>query len=113
MSYYANGNVQREGSYRSGQKDGFWVQYWPNGGKKSEATFVNGKYTGLYTSYHENGKRRTQGLYNEIKGVSADGTKEGVWNDYEEDGETIRRKITYSRGSRTKPDEMAPFDETK
>lgn len=109
-TYYANGNKMSEGEYKQGVKEGLWILYHSNGNKKSEATFVNGKYTGLYTSYHENGKRRWQGSYNEAKGVSADGTKEGVWHDYEEDGETVKRRMTYHRGSRTKPDEFPPFE---
>jgi antitoxin component YwqK of YwqJK toxin-antitoxin module len=110
VTYYANGNKMSEGRYVNGKKEGLWILYWPNGNKKSEATFSEGKYTGLYTSYHENGKRRYQGRYNEIKGVSADGTKAGVWHVYEEDGETIHHKITYRRGSRAKPDEYPPFE---
>ena len=112
VSYYANGNIQREGCYKDGKKEGLWIQYWPNGNKRSEATFREGKYTGLYTSYHENGKRCFQGYYNEFQGVPADGTKEGVWNNYEEDGETVCRRITYHRGSRTKADEYPPFDDS-
>lgn len=111
VSYYANGNLQREGSYKNGKKDGLWIQYWPNGNKKSEATFVEGKYSGLYTSYHPNGKRCYQGRYNEFQGVPADGTKEGVWNDYADDGETVRRRITYHRGSRARPDELFPTED--
>jgi antitoxin component YwqK of YwqJK toxin-antitoxin module len=105
-TYYANGNKRSEGEYNRGKKEGVWIQYFANGNKMSEGTFVEGKFTGLYTSYHENGNRKYQGYYNEHKGVSADGTKEGVWDCYEQDGETIWRKITYHRGSRTKPDEI-------
>lgn len=111
VSYFANGNVQREGEYRNGKKEGLWILYWPGGNKQSEATFREGKYTGLYTAYHQNGKRRLQGRYNDFAGVPADGTKEGPWNDYAEDGETIRRIITYHRGSRTKPDETFPVED--
>ena len=100
----------REGDFKDGKKHGPWMLYWPNGNKKSEANFVDGKYTGLYTSYHENGKRRWQGRYNEITGTSADGTKDGVWLDYAEDGETIVRRMTYKRGSKVRPDEYAPFE---
>ena len=100
----------REGSYLNGKKHGPWTLYHPNGNKKSEATFSEGKYTGLYTSYHENGNRRWQGRYNEITGTSADGTKDGVWLDYAEDGETIVRRMTYKRGSKVRPDEYAPFE---
>ena len=101
----------REGSYLNGKKHGPWTLYHPNGNKKSEATFVEGQYVGLYTSYHPNGKRRWQGRYNEITGTSAAGTKDGVWVDYAEDGETIVRRMTYKRGSKTNPDEYAPFED--
>ena len=112
VSYYANGNKMSEGTYRGGKKHGIWIQYWPNGNKKSEGTFVDGKYTGLYTCYYRNGNRQWHGYYNPIRGVSADGTKEGAWLTYEEDGVTVKRRITYKRGSRTKPDEYPPFAET-
>ncbi len=111
VSYFANGNKMSEGRYHKGRKEGLWILYHPNGQKKSEATFVNGHYSGLYTSYYENGCRRWQGYYNEARGNSADGTKEGVWHDYEEDGETVQRRMTYHRGSKTKKDEYAPFED--
>jgi antitoxin component YwqK of YwqJK toxin-antitoxin module len=111
VTYFANGNKMSEGEYRKGQKDGPWILYHPNGQKKSVVSFVNGKYTGLYTSYHENGNRRWQGYYNESKGNSAGGTKDGVWHDYEKDGETVRRRMTYHRGRRTRNDEYPPFEE--
>lgn len=106
ISYYANGNKRSEGRYNKGKKEGLWRQYWPNGNPKSEGTFKDNKFTGLYTSYYENGKRSYQGRYNDFNGSSADGTKEGEWRSYEEDGETVWRVITYHRGSRSKPDEI-------
>lgn len=107
VSYFANGNMQSEGEYRGGKKEGAWVLYWPNGNKNSEAHFRDGKYTGLYTAYHKNGKKEHEGRYNEFTGKSsADGTKDGEWLYYAEDGETVWRKITYRRGARTKPDEI-------
>ena len=106
VTYYANGNKRSEGGYKRGKKDSLWIQYWPNGIKKSEGRFAEDKFAGPYTAYHENGNRAYQGRYNEGTGTSADGTKEGVWCYYGEDGESIWRKITYRRGSRTKPDEI-------
>lgn len=110
ISFFADGTKASEGSYRDGQKDGPWTLYHPNGHKKSDAMFADGKYTVLYTSYHQNGQRRWQRRYNEITGTSADGTKEGVWLDYEEDGENVRRRMTYRRGSKVRPDEFPPFE---
>ena len=111
ISFFVDGAKHSEGHYRDGQKHGPWTLYHPNGNKKSEATFADGKYTGLYTSCHENGDRRWQGRYNEITGTSADGTKDGVWLDYAEGGETVKRRMTYKRGSKTKPDEHAPLED--
>ena len=105
-TYYANGNKRSEGRYDHGIKEGFWIQYWPNGGKKSEGEFVDDKFTGKYMAYHPNGNRELEGVYNEHRGVPADGTKEGPWSYFEDDGETIWRIITYHRGARTKPDEI-------
>jgi antitoxin component YwqK of YwqJK toxin-antitoxin module len=111
ITYYANGNKRSEGAYNRGKKEGLWLQYWPNGNKKSEGTFQKGLFTGLYTAYHESGGRRFQGRYNDYKGVPSDGTKEGEWCIYKEDGETICRKITYHYGSRSKPDEILSSDD--
>ena len=105
ITYFANGNKRSEGRYIAGKKEGRWVQYYQNGNKASKASFRNGLYEGFYTSYYGNGNRRYAGPYREHQGKSSDGRKEGVWNCYEEDGETIWRIITYKAGRRAKPDE--------
>lgn len=112
ISYFANSNKMSEGEYQMGNKHGEWNLYWPNGNKKSQATFVDGKNTGLYVCYYENGNKQWEGYYNPIRGVSADGTKEGVWLQYDRNTKAIIRKFTYKRGSRAKPDEYPPFPET-
>ncbi len=111
VSYYANGNTMSEGSYNKGQKVGRWVQYWPNGTIKSEATFTDGKYTGYYVCYHDNGVKQWEGYYNPVRGNSADGTKEGAWLAYDKDTGAVSRRMTYRRGSRARPDELAPFED--
>ncbi|MCA1595192.1 MAG: hypothetical protein LC772_02025 [Chloroflexi bacterium] len=103
VTYYANGQKMSEGAYKRGKKEGPWVLYHPNGNKKTESNFVDGQYAGLYTSYHLNGRRRWQGTYNSGHGNSADGTKEGAWRQYEDDGETLRQETIYHRGSKVKP----------
>jgi antitoxin component YwqK of YwqJK toxin-antitoxin module len=105
-AYYANGNKRSEGRYDRGRKEGPWTQYWPNGNVKSVGTFLDDRFTGTYRAYHENGSLELEGVYNEYCGASSDGTKEGEWTYFEPDGTTIWRKITYHRGSRTKPDEI-------
>lgn len=103
ITYFANGQKKREGAYNRGKKEGPWILYHQNGNIMTESNFTDDKYTGLYTSYHSNGKRRWQGRYNECKGNSADGTKEGAWIGYEQDGETIKSETIYHRGSKVKP----------
>ena len=105
-TYYANGSKRTEGHYNRGKKEGVWIQYWPSGGKKSEGAFADDKFTGPHTVYHENGNIAHHGVYNVHVGRSSDGTKEGPWTYYEEDGKTVWRIITYHHGSRTKEDDI-------
>ncbi len=105
-TYYASGNKRSEGRYDRGKKEGLWIQYWPNGARNSEGTFREDKFTGKYTAYHENGNLASEGWYNEFAGIGSDGTKEGPWCFYEADGVTMWRRITYHRGSRSRPDEI-------
>ncbi len=104
VRYFANGRKRSEGAFRNGKKHGSWTLYYPNGNKMSEATFHEGLYTGLYTAYYENGNKKWQGRYNDIRGVSSDGTKDGEWLVWEPDG-TLRQRITYKRGSKVKTEE--------
>jgi antitoxin component YwqK of YwqJK toxin-antitoxin module len=87
-------------------KDGKWTQYHKDGKRKVVGTFKNGVYTGKYMSYHESGKKGLEGMYNKFQGKSSDGTKDGPWKYYSEDGKTIWRIITYKRGARTREDEF-------
>jgi antitoxin component YwqK of YwqJK toxin-antitoxin module len=104
-TYYANGNKRSEGQYDRGKKVGPWTQYWPNG-NKSEGTFREGVFTGTYRAFHENGALEVEGVYNEWRGASTDGTKEGPWTYFQPDGVTPWRRITYHRGARSQPDEI-------
>lgn len=98
ITYYVNGNKRSEGRYNRGKKDGFWIEYWPNGNKMSECCYVQDIPTGLCTAYYKNGRRELQGHCIETTSASLDGTKEGVWCHYADDGETLWRKSTYRQG---------------
>lgn len=106
ITYYANGNKRSEGRYDHGKKDGPWTQYHKNGAVGSKGTFHQGDFTGRYQSFHDNGNPATTGMYNPIRGNSADGTKDGEWHHYQLDGKTVWRIITYKRGSRTREDQI-------
>lgn len=114
ITYYANGTVQSKGTYEEGKKVGRWLLYHKNGVIKSEATFVNGVYSSYYCSYHDNGVKFREGYYNEYAGVSADGTKDGEWIQYDRNG-NIEHKNVYKRGSKVKsavflPEESSVHD---
>ena len=97
VTHYANGNQRSEGEYRSGKKHGRWVLSHKNGTIQSEATFHENLYTGYYCSYHDNGEKFREGHYAPIQGNSSDGRKEGVWHQYNRDGE-IDTTVVYKRG---------------
>ncbi|WP_216820062.1 hypothetical protein, partial [Zoogloea sp. LCSB751] len=59
--WYYNGDLNEEGEYKAGLKEGLWVQY-ASGLKQKEQTFVNGKLNGDYAEYYQ-GRRRVTGQY--------------------------------------------------
>ena len=98
VTHYANGNVRSQGAFNDGKIEGKWTLFHQNGNKQSEATFRGGKYTDFYVSFHENGHKFREGWYGQTSGKSYDGRKEGVWYQYETDGQTISTRVTYKRG---------------
>jgi antitoxin component YwqK of YwqJK toxin-antitoxin module len=76
------------------------MEYWPNGNKMNECCYTHDIPTGLCTAYYKNGRRELQGRCIETTGASPDGTTEGAWCYYADDGETIWRKSTCSQGRR-------------
>lgn len=42
-------------------------------------------------------------------GVSIDRTKDSVWHDHDENGETVRSRLTERHGNGVRPDEYPPF----
>ncbi len=56
-------NIEEEGHYTNGKKDGVWTATYPNGKKKHAITFVNGLPKGPATFYYENGEIMEQGIW--------------------------------------------------
>lgn len=55
--YYDNGKLKIEGSYnKDGERSGKWISYYRNGNVWAEATYRNGEEYGTKTVYYENGK---------------------------------------------------------
>jgi len=108
--YYNTGKMNAEGSYFYGKMHGEWKYYnfntgtlekserWKDGIQQGEQRefyptgqlfrsiyFINGVYDGASTSFHTNGKLKSKGLYNA-------GIPEGVWEDFDEQGNAIVEK---------------------
>jgi antitoxin component YwqK of YwqJK toxin-antitoxin module len=63
MSYYANGNVKFELSYRNSKQDGASIFYYSNGKIEQEANYKNNKLDGKLINYFRNGAINSQYEY--------------------------------------------------
>ncbi len=54
-TYYPNGQIEREESFKNGIPHGLSKRYYPNGGIESERSFENGIPHGWHRTWHENG----------------------------------------------------------
>ena len=97
-TYYPNGQLLSEISYKEGRRDGpcklYWDSnyFWEKSKIKAEMHYKEGKQAGLYTSYYENGQIEHQGSYkyNELGVYSR---QNGEWNTYYENGELRMHSI--------------------
>ena len=54
-TYFTNGNILAEISYRNGMLNGRCVMYYPNGFLHNEKHFMNGKLDGVFRAWDESG----------------------------------------------------------
>jgi antitoxin component YwqK of YwqJK toxin-antitoxin module len=81
-SYYEDGSIKWEGSYKKGKSFGKW-EYWDNNGSKyCEAHFDNDLYDGPYMSWHANGQLKEAGQFTE-------NIKTGKWTVYDDRGNVV------------------------
>lgn len=116
--YFKDGKPKVKGSYKYGKKEGKWETYFEAGGVESSEKYKddqkNGgfslysapgilketgtqfgeKLTGTYKYFFDSGKIKVQGNY------SADGTKEGEWITFYENGKPDS-KGSYANGVKT------------
>jgi len=81
-TYYENKQIQMDGEFKDGKRNGLWLSWYSNGNKWSEGTFKNGKSEGKRTTYFENGKVRYEGFYK-------DDQRTGKWRFYDETGKLL------------------------
>ena len=87
-SFYFNGKLKSEQSYKEGKDHGDWIFYFMDGSIQTKGTFKNGLSTGEWKYYQDNGKLWKENFYSE------NGKKIGIWKEYGTDGDLIK-KITY------------------
>ena len=97
-TYYPNGQLLSEISYKDGRRDGpckyYWESnyFWKKSKIKAKMHYKEGKQLGLYTSYYENGQVEHQGTYKySEQGVYS--RKDGVWKTYYENGQLRMESI--------------------
>ena len=68
--YYENGQKEKEGTYKDGEKDGLWTYWNENGQKKSEVTYKDGEFDGLSMDWYENGQKSYETTWKDGKVIS-------------------------------------------
>jgi uncharacterized protein len=104
-TYYSNGKIESEISYKNGKKHGPFKVWNSNGELNSEAYFENDSLVGRATHYYDNGKKnyesnrnnnyKLHGLYRvwyrngvlSDSGYNKNGQREGEWYKFDERGQ--------------------------
>jgi len=85
ITYFDNGNLKSEETYKNGVLDGESKYYYENGSVK--AIHYNWKKWTVYQkNYYDNGKLKSEGGYRDF-------SKKGEWLYYNEDGSLKDKKI--------------------
>lgn len=90
QSYYSNGNIESEITFKDSVRDGAAKFYYENGNIKEERTYINGKVDGLVQIYSDSGKLKE--VY-----VIEDGRRDGPTSIYDENGNYLS-DIYYESG---------------
>lgn len=92
ITYFPNGNKEKECHYKNGKPDGIWLWYYENGNKRSEGVYREGIIEGLWIEYYPDGTKYSEGIY--IYGL-----KNGLWIDYYPDEKKLKEE-EYRKGTR-------------
>ena len=91
ISYYQNGGVESEGSYKDHQRKGFWKFYHENGQIKEKGNYRYGKLRGYFQSYYKNGQLKSEGNFIDIA------EQAGLWKYYDANGGIKEEHIYQNR----------------
>ena len=53
--YYSTGQLESEGNFKDGKKEGLWKEYYESGNLKREGNYKDGVKFGLWKCYYNNG----------------------------------------------------------
>ncbi len=112
--WYTDGQKQREGTIKNGNKDSLWTEWFENGQKRCKISYKNGDLDGILSEWYESGQKANEGNYKSGKedgmwtywyengqkaseGNYKSGKEDGMWTTWNENGEEISRK-TYKDG---------------
>jgi antitoxin component YwqK of YwqJK toxin-antitoxin module len=89
-TYFPEGGVAEEVTYRADRKDGRWIQYFTDGTVKMKTQYVNDQLEGLYVIYHLKGSV-------EISGSFVQSNKHGTWVYLDANG-VLEKREEYENG---------------
>jgi antitoxin component YwqK of YwqJK toxin-antitoxin module len=82
LEHHRGGRKAREGTYARGQKAGRWTIWFPTGVVEEESTWKDGIRQGAFTAYWPSGKPRTVGRH-------CGGAQCGRWRTFDEGGREL------------------------
>ncbi len=83
-TWYADGQVESEGTYQFDRENGKFAWWYANGQPAVEGQFVDGQEDGRWVWWHTTGQKAAQGDYRYGKLV-------GLWRGWSEDGRLVQR----------------------
>jgi len=89
--FYESGNIESDGNYLNGKKDGLWTFYNDDNDYWSQGNFLEGKKVGLWKFYYDIDSTLEQ------KGRYLNGKKDGIWESFYKSGQ-IYQSGNYENG---------------
>ena len=80
ITWYENGQKEKEETYKDGKEDGLWTYWFKNGQKKFDFNYKDGERDGLSTYWFETGLKYSERNYK-------DGRENGLWIEWYENGQ--------------------------
>jgi antitoxin component YwqK of YwqJK toxin-antitoxin module len=84
-AWHENGQLDREGGLKDGQRDGKWQAFYDDGTPWAEHEYAAGVQIGAYRTWYPNGTPNIEGQYD------ATGKPTGEWQFYDPQGRVAQR----------------------